>query len=119
MKHSFLSLIFLLTTISVLNFSCSKDDSGGNTPPNTVNILDDSFSPSSLTVAKGTAVTWKNLGASEHTVTSDTGSELDSGTMESGDTFTHTFNTAGTYPYYCIFHGSPGSGMIGTVIVTP
>jgi len=32
-------------------------------------------------------------------------------------TFVHTFNTAGDYGYYCTIHGTPTSGMRGTVHV--
>ena len=28
-----------------------------------------------------------------------------------------TFDTTGTYGYFCIPHGSPGAGMHGTIIV--
>ena len=37
----------------------------------------------------------------------------DSGVRSQGATFTHTFNSAGTFPYYCRVHGQ-----VGTVIVT-
>ena len=31
--------------------------------------------------------------------------------------FSMTFDEPGTYGYFCVPHGSPGSGMIGTVVV--
>jgi plastocyanin len=34
-------------------------------------------------------------------------------TMDAGATFSQTFTTAGTFPYYCTFH----VGMTGTVTV--
>jgi plastocyanin len=35
-----------------------------------------------------------------------------------GDVFTHVFETAGEFAYYCRVHGLPdGTGMFGTVIV--
>src|SRR5262249_52591008 len=40
----------------------------------------------------------------------------DSGILMQGATFTHTFNSTGTFPYYCIPHGGC-CGMVGTVIV--
>ena len=40
----------------------------------------------------------------------------DSGIQNQGATFTRTFNTAGTFPYYCITHGGC-CGMVGTVTV--
>jgi hypothetical protein len=49
-----------------------------------------------------------------HTVTSDTGTMLSSGSMAKGDTYSMTFDEAGTFDYHCEFH----SGMAGKVIVT-
>jgi uncharacterized protein YggT (Ycf19 family) len=40
----------------------------------------------------------------------------DSGIQNQGATFTRTFNTAGTFPYYCITHGGC-CAMVGTVMV--
>ena len=94
---------------SALIFSCDKDD---DTSPNTVSIGDDVFSPGTITVDMGTTITWTNNGADWHTVTSD-GAVFDSGTMDPGDTYSRTFNTAGTFPYHCENH----IGMNGTVIV--
>lgn len=74
------------------------------------------FSPRTQTVAVGTTVTWRNNGAESHTMTSDTGL-FSSGTIISGGQFTFTFNQAGSFNYHCQFHGGPGSGMIGTIVV--
>jgi LPXTG-motif cell wall-anchored protein len=35
--------------------------------------------------------------------------------MNPGATFSHTFNTAGSFAYFCTFHSS--LGMVGTVVV--
>ena len=43
---------------------------------------------------------------------------FDSGNL-TGTPFTHTFNTAGTYGYRCIYHGGSPYNMTGTVIVDP
>src|SRR4051812_39421910 len=97
--------------------------SGGVTPPPTtappapstasVHLAGARFAPSSVTVAVGATVTWINDDASKHTVTADNGS-FDSGTLNSGANFVHTFTAAGTYAYGCDFHGN----MRGTIIVT-
>jgi plastocyanin len=39
--------------------------------------------------------------------------ELDSGTLNNGNQYVHTFNNVGTFNYHCNFHG----GMNGQVIV--
>lgn len=58
-------------------------------------------------------VTWTNYDVSAHTVTS-TNNMFDSGNINSGESYTHTFTAAGTYQYYCIYH----PWMTGTVVVT-
>ena len=66
-----------------------------------------------VTQADGT-----RLNAPNDIVTADDGS-FDSGLFGQGETFSHTFSTPGTYPYYCIPHGGPGgAGMAGVVVVT-
>ena len=75
------------------------------------------FNPQSLTVSAGTTVTWTNNDQVQHTVTWDDQS-VNSGLLNQGETFSYTFDTPGTYGYFCIPHGSPGSGMFGTITVT-
>ena len=74
------------------------------------------FKPRELVVAPGTLVTWTNLDAVSHTVTSDDRA-WDSDLFATDGQFSMTFDTPCTYGYFCILHGSPGSGMIGTVVV--
>jgi plastocyanin len=82
-----------------------------------VSIVDNSFSPQSITIAMGDTVTWTNNGTMNHTVTADDGS-FTSGTLSPGNTYSHTFTSAGTFRYYCQFHGGTGGvGMSGTVVV--
>jgi plastocyanin len=75
-----------------------------------------SFSPSMVTVAPGETVTW-NFNET-HTSTSDSqiGPETwDSGFLSSG-TFAHTFQTPGTYPYYCALHSFAGGTLMNGVV---
>lgn len=82
-----------------------------------VSMVDTTFEPTDLSVPVGTTVTWTNEGVLAHTVTADDGS-FDSGELRSGDTFRHTFEEAGSFPYYCAYHGGPGGeGMAGVVTV--
>jgi plastocyanin len=62
------------------------------------------FDPSSLTINVGDTVMWTNNDGASHTSSSDTGI-WNSGTLMLGQTFSFTFNTAGTFPYHCGFHG--------------
>lgn len=87
------------------------------------------FDPIGLFVESGTTVTWAiESGAHSSTAYSEgTGSATvtripagaepwNSGTLtEPGATFEHTFQTAGTYDYFCIPHKS--LGMVGRIVV--
>ena len=81
-----------------------------------VAALDDEFRPAQLTVNVGTTVVWTNEGQNPHTVTA-ADRAFDSGTLESGESFSVTFEEAGEVLYYCQIHGEPGSGMRGVIIV--
>jgi plastocyanin len=82
--------------------------------PATVTVGNDYFQGNSVTVNTGEAVTWQWKG-SGHNVAFKTGPEKIAPTAfnNSGATFSHTFNTPGTYTYVCEAH----SGMKGTVTV--
>ena len=71
---------------------------------NSVVMKDFTFSPVLLTVKKGTTVTWTNQDSAPHTVTSDSGSELSSEKLSNGQSYSHTFNGAGTFEYHCGVH---------------
>jgi plastocyanin len=82
-----------------------------------------SFGPSVVDVFPGESVTWNFH--STHTTTSDTatGPEVwDSGILSTG-TFSHTFTTPGSYPYYCALHSFPGgtamNGVVNVMSATP
>ncbi|MGH2560746.1 MAG: cupredoxin domain-containing protein [Thermomicrobiales bacterium] len=68
-----------------------------------VNIADFAFDPGSIEIAAGATVTWTNNDTAPHTVTADDGS-FDSGTLEPGDTFSWTFEQAGSVAYHCAIH---------------
>lgn len=87
---------------------------GSGSSTNAVNIGDNFFSPSSITVSVGTTVVWHNSGSMTHTVTADNGS-FNSGNLSPGASYSLTFNSAGTYTYHCLIHGF---AMSGTVVVT-
>jgi plastocyanin len=80
-----------------------------------------SFSPSSVSINPGDTVQWVwKSKAMPHSVTSGNGGAsnglFNSGLQQSNTfTFSHTFPTAGTFPYFCILHFD--DGMKGTVTV--
>jgi plastocyanin len=77
-----------------------------------VTIDNFTFSPAAVTVPVGATVTWTNDDDMVHTVT-EAHRQFSSNELETGDTYTHTFTTPGTYTYYCALHPK----MTATVIV--
>ena len=93
------------------------------------------FEPGELTIDVGQTVVWETVGSVAHSVTAygdelpdgaayfasggfDTTEQARSGYPEGsvgqGETYSHTFETAGEFPYFCVPHES---GMRGTVVV--
>jgi plastocyanin len=78
----------------------------------------DVFTPAGLTVTAGDSVTWTWHGG-EHSVTSAGAEPFDSGSLSAGS-FSHTFATAGTFSYLCIWHpGMTGSITVLAAVGTP
>jgi plastocyanin len=91
---------------------------GNNNDPPPANTVDantnDTFDPSSLTVAVGTTVTFA-FGAVGHNVTFSAvaGSPADIPGTNANTSIDRQFTTAGTFPYHCTIH----AGMSGTITV--
>ena len=78
--------------------------------PHFVSIGVKGYSPSSITIYKGDSVTWSNeypSGSPPVRVSSDTGA-FDSGDVQPGHSFGHTFEKQGTYKYSDKHHPSKG-----------
>ena len=100
------------------------------------------YDPAELTVSVGDTVAWTHAGGEPHSITAyedDVPSGADywasgdfdsesaaregwaeasgtvTGAVQSGESFVHTFETAGTHEYFCIPHER--AGMVGTVTV--
>ncbi|HYG08583.1 MAG TPA: cupredoxin domain-containing protein, partial [Pyrinomonadaceae bacterium] len=91
--------------------AASKDGAGG-VASQQIEMDDDVFKPAQLTIPAGTKVTWVNKGKKAHTVVSDD-KLFDSGLVNVGAEFTHTFSTPGTYAVHC----APHAKMKGQIIV--
>ena len=82
------------------------------------------FTPERLEVKAGTSVTWQQHDPGAHTVTSGTVEQgaagvtqqpdemFDSGTLSTDESFEHTFDESGTYPYFCSLHPATMRGEI-------
>ncbi|NHX35713.1 MULTISPECIES: plastocyanin/azurin family copper-binding protein [Halolamina] len=111
---------------------------GGGGTTHTVDMTDSLvFDPAELTIEAGDTVVWENVGSVGHSVTAyedNIPEEADffasggfdaeqpardaypeQGDIPGGESYQHTFETLGTYEYFCIPHESVG--MIGTIEV--
>ncbi len=83
-----------------------------------VTLQFNTYNPSVVTITHGSTVQWKNIDNSNHTVSSGTGGVLNnifrSPQLGLNQTYSFTFNTPGTYPY---FDEIQGAVMSGTVVV--
>lgn len=115
-----LSGLILLVMLSAVSVGCTKSsDNNGSKGPGSdeVFIQNMAFNPGSITITVNTTITWTNKDGVAHTVTSDTGL-FDSGSIQPGGTYSHTFTTTGSFPYHCTIHPNmtadvkvnPGSG---------
>jgi len=80
---------------------------------------DECWDPSVVTVGVGETVTWSNDDTAAHTVTSGSAADgpdgvFDSSLFMAGTEFSHTFDEAGTFDYFCMVH----PWMAGQVIVS-
>jgi plastocyanin len=83
-------------------------------PSTAVEIIDFAFSPETVTVKVGSAITWTNGDGFAHSVKSADGSFV-SQDLQQGQSYASTFTTPGSYAYVCGIHNS----MTGTVVVEP
>lgn len=115
---SMLLILYLLATVSpetgstqnIEDNQAIKDDIPSQNG-NSVNIQDYKYTPSTVTVKKGETVIWTNRDSVQHDV-SGVG-EFKGPLLTSGESFSYTFDTVGTYDYIC----TPHPYMQGTVIV--
>ena len=80
-----------------------------------ITIQSYAFTPANITVKQGTTVTWTNKDQVAHTVTETDGKTgPSSGDINQNQSYSFTFNQAGTFKYDCSIH----TYMVGTVTVT-
>src|SRR5947207_11213532 len=119
MKNSSSRVMAAAVTITSFLILCSGVASG-TTVTVTVGNGGFFFTPPSVTIHPGDTVkwTWSSTGHSSTSGTPGHPSGLwDSGVLAQGAMFTHTFNTVGSFPYYCTPHGAC-CNMVGTVTVS-
>jgi len=95
--------------------SATVENAAGSSTPG---CEPDCFIPSTVVITVGGTVTWENTDTAAHTSSSGTPADgpdgvFDSSLIMAGGSYSHTFDTAGTYVYFCMVH----PWMEGTVIV--
>lgn len=91
--------------------AASQPDDAADGGEAAVDIVDNAFEPAQLEVAVGESVSWENVGDVAHTVTFD---DEDSGDLDSGESYSRTFEEAGEFEYVCTIHPT----MEATITVT-
>lgn len=66
-----------------------------------ITIQNFSFNPAELSIKKGSTVTWTNQDTMPHKIS---GSSFQSDALNKGQSFSFTFDTAGTFDYVCSIH---------------
>lgn len=128
-SKSHLRFPLVLVLIVGLGIACSGDSMGTTDPEPDPDSDSDvvqiqltenlTFSPDDVTIEPGTTVRWVSSYAEFHTITPENSQQEGVWTrqeMNEGDTFEHTFQTAGeVYDYFCEPHQP--QGMTGTIRV--
>ena len=106
-------ILAMLTAVALVDNKKTTDDSKkaleASKQVNTleVSVTDEGFSPATVKIKTGQAVTWTNTGTAAHQIASDphpadNGVEglSDDEAMQKGDAYSYTFEKAGTYTYH-------------------
>src|SRR5437870_1042523 len=104
---------FVLATFAAVALVVPGASQPAATTTKAVKILATAFSPASVTIASGDAVKWTNKDTKTHQVVSNTGA-FASAIISPNQSYSHTFNTAGTYRYHDALHPA----LTGKVVVT-
>jgi len=83
---------------SLLLPAAARSDGGGQ-----VTIDNFTFSPATLTIAKGSKVTWTNQDDIPHTIVM-LGAGVHSKALDTDNSFSYQFDKAGTFAYICGLH---------------
>lgn len=116
-KKIFVAFFLGLSLVFAIGASCYNKSNTGSTTPvatNSVTIQNFAFNPNTITISRGSVVTWENKDSTAHQIVSDGDlSDLASGIIDNNGKFSFTFDKAGSFKYHCNIHPD----MKGEVIV--
>ena len=93
----------VLAAVAALALTITGASQPASTVTKTVSITATAFTPASRTIATTDAIKWTNNDTKNHQVVANNGSFV-SPTIAPGKSYTHTFNTAGTFRYHDALH---------------
>ncbi|HEY3644448.1 MAG TPA: cupredoxin family copper-binding protein [Gammaproteobacteria bacterium] len=108
----FLSLFMVASILGAVR--TARADVAPAGPTVQVSIFNYKFDSETVTIKAGTTVTWTNKDEIPHTVASTDKTFKGSAGLDTGDSYSYTFDKPGTYKYYCTLHPF----MTGTIVVT-
>jgi amicyanin len=101
-----------LGAASALLVAAVVPPAGAQNAPGVVGIDNFTFNPQNLTVKTGTTVTWTNNDDIPHAIAA-VNKQFKSKALDTGDAYSFTFTTPGTYQYFCSLHPH----MTGAIVV--
>jgi plastocyanin len=104
---------FVMIAVGALALVLAGASRPAATVTKTVKITATAFSPASVTIKTGDAIKWSNTDTKAHQVVANNGA-FASPTIAAKHTWTHTFNTSGTYRYHDALHPA----LTGKVVVS-
>ena len=110
-------ILFIAVFSTFIFTACTKNDDGfGNSfgtrcdapDSNIIIICKNEFIPGSLSVRKGTTITWRNKDGVIHTVVADNTISFNSGNIEASGSYLYHTEFTGTFNYHCSIHQETG-----------
>lgn len=89
---------------SGVNIPSSAESNTPQTENKIIEIKNFAYFPEEISISVGETLVWINRDSAKHTVTSDSGNELDSELLGKNSEYSHTFTKAGTFDYHCTPH---------------
>jgi plastocyanin len=96
------AVVFVLLLLGIYSTGASAGGTATASRAATVSIANFAFHPPTLTVAKGSQVTFSNSSKVTHTATR--GGAFDTGFIKPGKSVTVRFKQTGTFAYHCTIH---------------